>query len=677
MADRMGSLADPSTYDDDPYAALQAYAGSLPPDQPAPGDTHQPYVNPIARGSMTDVLTGLGGGERYQTFPERLARGALGIPAEFLQAGSQAYGEAQRMANPGAYTQSSDVTPEDRMVAQTLPATFTLGAGAPAMAERGALGAFGGRMPRAPVGEAPMGSVADVAAYKAPAEAEAPMTGPLRAWAEPPQPQPQGPVLLGDPRFRGSFNPLDEQPFTFNGKNPNQWTPEEFKQAGDAFGVPNLGPLSPLQTFKDAAGRDITIPGGLNDKFTYYDLLHLKAQGINAADLPMDLHVPLQQKIMRTMTPELPSSDAQNWSGLMFGMTSPNNPLFPNQLAQSRLRLRDPEMMGQLANMIPWKAGETVPKDVRNAASDAIASQFGLNAASQGGLGVRGSQNYTYPAELAQMFQKDPGFFRKGADEPWSQFVERLSSQVPGLQMKTGSFGSVWQNPAQAGISAVDRHMVNEFEKTGGLFPTPEAQSAFEQQAVNRWNNATPERAVNSFDQLQQQSGYPGFRNKMLLEYVGNAPDPLFRLKSGDINPTIPQHLQDAPWVVEPRRVQTMSEPYQRALDWNAQQAAQQGLPLFPSQWLMWDRIRNRLEPHENMFPGLENMPAMSRDQLREVVAEHNASGHMAYTKTPEGNLRPTKPWPNPARFGYFAAPAAIGLGGALYDQGDQEEMTR
>jgi hypothetical protein len=153
MADRLGSLADPSTYDDDPYAALQAYAGGLPPDQPAPGDTHQPYVNPIARGSMTDVLTGLGGGERYQTFPERLVR-------DFAGYAGGAQDEATRMANPGAYTQSSDVTPEDRLVAQTLPAVATLGAGAPAMAERGALGAFGGRM----------GSLADTAAYKAPGE---------------------------------------------------------------------------------------------------------------------------------------------------------------------------------------------------------------------------------------------------------------------------------------------------------------------------------------------------------------------------------------------------------------------------------------------------------------------------------------------------------------------------
>jgi len=72
------------------------------------------------------------------------------------------------------------------------------------------------------------------------------------------------------------------------------------------------------------------------------------------------------------------------WDGLVFGMTSPNNPLFPNQLAQSRLRLRDPKMLDDLAGMIDWAPGQAVDKEARMAAGNRIASAFGLDAASKG-----------------------------------------------------------------------------------------------------------------------------------------------------------------------------------------------------------------------------------------------------------------------------------------------------
>ncbi|WP_368414702.1 hypothetical protein [Falsiroseomonas sp.] len=102
-----------------------------------------------------------------------------------------------------------------------------------------------------------------------------------------------------------------------------------------------------------------------------------------------------------------------------------------------------------------------------------------------------------------------------------------------------------------------------------------------------------------------------------------------------------------------------------------------------------WDRIRRRLEPHENMFPGLERIPAMSREQLRAVDAEHSASGHKNYTKVdaqgrkmrdiPDDEigdgvfLQPTRLRPNPARFGYFTSAGALPLGGLATAQADRE----
>jgi hypothetical protein len=183
----------------------------------------------------------------------------------------------------------------------------------------------------------------------------------------------------------------------------------------------------------------------------------------------------------------------------------------------------------------------------------------------------------------------------------------------------------------------------------------------------------------------------------MLLEFVGDAKTPKFRLapkrgseaNRGDVNPSIPEHLKNVDWVSEPETVYKMGEAYRRALDVNDRFARENGLGLFGSQWMEWDRIRRRLEPHENMFPGLERMPAMSREQLRAVDAEHSASGHKNYTKvdaqgrkmrnisddeTPEDMfLQPTRPRKNPAGFGYFGTAGAMPLGGLAAAQRDEE----
>jgi hypothetical protein len=465
-------------------------------------------------------------------------------------------------------------------------------------------------------------------------------------------------------------------PFTCRGKGPAEWTPQEFAEVGKHFGVERLGPESPATPFKYADGQPFNIPGGLEGQFTYYDMLRMKADGIDPSRVPRELHVPLQQKLMRSMDVAQPVSPERTWSGLMFGMTSPNNPLFPNQLTQSVLRIREPGLRQQLANSIPWKVGDTVSQEERLAASANIAHMLGIDAASKGGLGVRGSMDYTRIAELAQMWEKNPQWFTKTDAESWPNYVERLTSQVTGTSMKTGSFGGVWQDPAHAGISAIDRHMVNEFERTGKLFQNKAEERAFKKRAVERWNNANEDDPVKNYGQLKSKG--EGFLTKMKLEYVGNEQQVKLRTKKGGISPNVPPHLANVQWPSEPSHVKVMGEAYRRALDWNQKLATQQGLNLFPSQWLEWDRIRRRFEPHENMFPGLERMPAMSREQLRKVSEEHTASGHKTYGKTEgdEGqmNLQPTRPRKNPAGFAYFTVPPVVGAAGALKGLVNNEE---
>lgn len=81
-----------------------------------------------------------------------------------------------------------------------------------------------------------------------------------------------------------------------------------------------------------------------------------------------------------------------------------------------------------------------------------------------------------------------------------------------------------------------------------------------------------------------------------------------------------------------------------------------------------WDRIRNRLEPHEILFPGLEQVPRMSLDQMKTVTKDLSKAGYMAA----EGGVRPL---PSASRAGYFAIPGAAALGAAgMPDSGPSGE---
>ena len=73
-------------------SSLQDYLNSVTPN---PGFTHEPWINPIAKGSVVDQLTGMGGAglgpggigtntQRYQLFPERIVRSALSLPADVM-----------------------------------------------------------------------------------------------------------------------------------------------------------------------------------------------------------------------------------------------------------------------------------------------------------------------------------------------------------------------------------------------------------------------------------------------------------------------------------------------------------------------------------------------------------------------------------------------------------------
>jgi len=448
----------------------------------------------------------------------------------------------------------------------------------------------------------------------------------------------------------GSFDASQNVPMTYKGMQPWELTSTQMADLGDTLGVPNLGPLNEPVSFPYEAGggERFDIPGGLEGRFTYEDMAKMKASGIDPSRIDPELHRGIQRKLMLSMDEPEGLSDAKVLSGLTFGYTSPNNPLTPNQLATSRLRMNSMEDLDRIINSRPWELSDAVTKDQREAFSEDLANRLGLGAASKGGIGARGSVDYSGYTDFLDLFRRDPSFFHRGAYEAWPALVERIATQVPGLSNKTGSFGVAWQ--PNAGVSAIDRHMANRYMDT--ILADPAKRDAFEKRALNlAATRAAKEgkEAPTNFADLNK-----GLVQELLLAEVGNSPSPKFRMKSGEVNPAVPDYLADVDWISEPQKAELMGQTYKDVVNANEEAMAGSGLHLFGNQWNIWDRIRQRLEPHENMFPGLENIPRLNVDQMRVIDTAHGLTGHKNYSKDSDFRLQPTKAG-DYRRFRYFS----------------------
>ena len=285
----------------------------------------------------------------------------------------------------------------------------------------------------------------------------------------------------------------DEQAnLLYKGKQPQEWSPEEFKEFGEKFDVKNLGPLSEIETIKDGeGGGTLRIPGGLHGKFTFYDLLWIKNNNPEAFPrndqgglISEKLHAQITDKLARTMTPEK-ADNLETFNRMVFGMLSPNAPLLPNEFGYARLKFANLDQVKEIA-----KISELLPKDPspkqRKAVSDKVKKVLGIGAKNKGGLGIGITQDFTNVADFARLWLKDPEWFNKAEGESWGQYVDRVGTQLRGLGTKTASFGGVWQDPAKAMISAIDRHMAKMFADK--VIEQPEMRARFENGIVSSFN---------------------------------------------------------------------------------------------------------------------------------------------------------------------------------------------
>ena len=519
----------------------------------------------------------------------------------------------------------------------------------------------------------------------------------------------------------------------FKGKEPKDWTPTEFEEYGKAFGVPNLGPLSEIANIpSDVAGNPARIPGGLEGKFTYYDLLWLKANPVDVANLPETTHAKLTAKLASTMAPT-PGEKVSSFNSIVFGMLSPNAPLLPNEMGQSRLRFGSMEDVRKFADLYP----ENPTKENLKELNQRLKKELGFISAGKGGLGIAITADISNIVNAARLFTKNPDFFVKKANESWADFVDKLTTQVKGFGTKTGSFGSVWQDPLKASISAMDRHMARIFGQE--LLGNPELRKRFEGIVVDRFNSMLKKskEATSAFNRRLKNAEEKGKRieeinkddpktlktlkaknqkkiDKIKAEMAStldSLPDPTatkaktiddvlaqaqiygadrvqkfvneavfaamgsrkatLLAKKGGINPNAPEYIKSVDWVETPKNFQVMSDSYRSALEINERRANELGVAVFPAQWTLWDRIRGRVEPHEVMFPGLEKLPALNDRQLGEAQKANKAAG---YGTTPEaGEKWKRRQIDSPSRLAYFM-PAG---GEKLYEQTAEQSGRR
>lgn len=474
------------------------------------------------------------------------------------------------------------------------------------------------------------------------------------------------------------------QAVTIGGRDVADWSPSDFGRFGQMYGVENLGPMSDedwaasLVPTKTNSGRTVMLPPE-DAALTYYDLLNLKAQGIDPNDLPPDVHTRLHnQMVSAVSSPNL--TDEQITNQILFGMISPNQPLTPNEMALGRIMVKGPQDLRSLASSVPYRYdGDVPPIADRQALSRDITRNLGLNAKSEGGIGASGSANYTDMAEFAQKMEDRPDFYRfdpnaerySGMSDPekWAGFVTEVMNETRGLSAKTGSLATVWQDPANAQISAIDRHMATLFKDD--MFPSDAERDKWSKSLISKFNEQTGSN-VSTLDELQATPGGRGAFVDAALAYVNRQKGVKTRsAKTGEFNAAVPDYLRSTDWISgEPDQLGLIGSAYTRALEANAANAARDGQAIFPSQWMYWDRQRARLEPHEVLFPGLERLPRMSQDQALGSVRAHSDAGYNAAS----GTVRPVA---KPGSLATFAIPgAAVGLGAAM-TQDDVNEIER
>jgi len=435
-----------------------------------------------------------------------------------------------------------------------------------------------------------------------------------------------------------------------------QWEPDDYRVYGEMHGVPNLGPLSDLIEVSDGNGGVISLPGGLEGTFTFLDQLWLNGQRISPLGLSEEVLQRLYAKLARSIDPR-PGDSLESLSRLMFAALSPNQWLQTNELLYLRLMPKTVEEVKRLSDFIDWQVGEVVSRKRRRDASRQMAQHFGFQARSSGGKGLAGTADLTSIAELAQAWLKDPDWFIKAADESEVAYVNRLASQIHGVDTKVASFGTGLQNPSASNIAAIDRHHLRRnFHK---MFRNPRERYLARKAVVSSFNKYLTKyekallkrQGVGSMETLDRSLLTP--RETALLALIeGGGAKTVREVLSSPCGDRVLYRVL-APALSGKRYAMTkegrsllaksgfnpdakahlISPTYQRILKINAEAAAKEGMSLFTYMWREWDLARGVIEPHSSLFPGLRMLPRLDDSRFGDVVQQYRNNGYLSNRK--------------------------------------------
>jgi hypothetical protein len=392
-------------------------------------------------------------------------------------------------------------------------------------------------------------------------------------------------------------------------KRPEEMSPQEWEAYGAQYGADfRQNPMQSLGVSDIATKREIMVPGGLEGKFTIPDLFAIKANNFDPTVIGQEKHNELMGKFLRTYQREGPHDPVDTFNDLNFALLSPNAPLTQNEFLAQRLRARTPEDLEALA------AREGTPD-----LGAAIDAESGVGAASRGGMGVKGTAELENQATLARLLREKPEMFQPGEGETLRDVGFRTMNQVPGLSVKTASLGVPWTDLSKANTSAVDLWMIRK------NYPRLlEENPRFAQRMADL-------RATN-----------PGLsEEEAAIKIIGSGhPQAVYRTKSGELHPDLPDYLQPEKLAFEPGKFTRPNEFYQDIMRYVDE--SRQGAPheLFPEQWRLWDTYRGRVEPHEMAHPDWRKLPKQSFSELQDALTEHKRMGYMS---APEAELQPTK----------------------------------
>lgn len=398
---------------------------------------------------------------------------------------------------------------------------------------------------------------------------------------------------------------LREEPPTTPGANASE---KEWQDWGKQFGVDmTLSKPVSLGISDPVAKREVKIPGGLEGTFTIPDMFWMKANNVNPAALPKDVHDKLMLKFIRTHTVAEPD-EVDIFNRLNFALLSPNAPLTSNEFLAMRARIRDKDELERLAA----RSGE-------EGLSKKMAEELGVQSGAKGGMGVLGTADLANQAELARMILQKPEMFMIQPGETMRDVTMRVMNQVPGLGPKTASLATPWLDLERANTSAVDLHMIRD--ATPRLLTDPDVGPAFRARMGKLLGVEPTVEAI-----LAQPANK--VQEKAVQIVGGSDVSKVYRTKTGALN-EIPEAALPEKLVYEPSALSNFNPFYSKVVEYvDESRGANPVLELFPEQWRKWDVIRERIEPHEFAHPDYRKLPKQSFSEMKAASDEHTAAGY-------------------------------------------------